>query len=289
MPFEWIPGRGIDGDAVERMKQHFPQPTKPTYEAWFISGTINYHHWLFQPFEALSSRDLAEYLFDTGSGITSFGRYEEWVVWFQYLLPRLLPRFWEENLLTLMLDYVFNLYPDGLVEEYSGFRDDIMRTLPQAIMSPELWKDGDLALFPFYGNYGSDRYSPIYASMFFCLMYLSTQEIVSWVASLACIEGEFWQEGLSTWLKGAQHFFEFCEHPERVPAFVKGREQRMDERDKGTVEWFLEAAQIDWWDSHFVFTGLHSKRQIFDYLPAENVETFWREVKKQSILARMLV
>src|SRR5262249_19662152 len=148
MAFEWIPGRGMDSAAIERMKAHFSKPTKPSYEAWFISGEINY--WWFDANE--SSRDLAHYLFDNGGGIMNFGRREEWVIWFQYLLPYLLPRFDEENLLALMMNYAFNLYPDGLIEEYPGFRDDILATLGQAIMSPELWQDGEITKSPRWYN-----------------------------------------------------------------------------------------------------------------------------------------
>src|SRR5438128_1576520 len=109
MDFRWIPGQGIDLAAVERMKQHFPKPNELSYAAWFM-GEIHYINWLTDlTVEQYDVSDLEFYLFDTGGGIKNFGRFEEWVSWFQYLLPHLSLRIMDGNLLCHTLTYFINL------------------------------------------------------------------------------------------------------------------------------------------------------------------------------------
>lgn len=307
MTFEWIPGQGINQDALARMKEHFHKPEKPPYEAWFMSG-INYHtFFLEQAPEELDLTVVERCLDDYCSGIKCFGRFEEWVLWYQYLLPLILPRFVENvDLLLTLINYFINLYTKGVVrtdihvseerqrelarpdyepgifEEYLGFRDDILSTLPQVIMEGILWQNGDLSK-NYQWRYWTD---PLYASLFFCLMYLTPEEISTWVASIAAIDGELWRDLIKEWLAGLRRFFQFVTNPasiqlEDIP------EQDRYEWEPGreiTLNNYLELANIGWAGSWTVLNGSYVSRDLNDYIPAVNIETFWREVAKYPVL-----
>src|SRR6185369_773900 len=105
MDFKWNPGIGIDRNAIERMKQHFPRPEEPPAEAWFMGEKQGYWTQLVEkPVSELETVILEHYLADTGSGIKNFSRREDWVRWFHYLLPRLLDRIYDGALLDLTID-----------------------------------------------------------------------------------------------------------------------------------------------------------------------------------------
>jgi hypothetical protein len=140
MDFKWMPGRAVDRDAVERMKGHFQKPSEAPPEAWFNTRNQQYFTQLLDtPVSQLSSDDIVDYLHDTGGGIGNFGLLEIWADWFKYLLPYILLRIGKEEFLTLTIDYFLNLYPEGIPEVYSGFRVDVLLTVPQAMMSAEYW------------------------------------------------------------------------------------------------------------------------------------------------------
>ncbi len=284
MEFRWIPRRGIDLDAVERMKQHFREPSEPPREAWFMNPlNQRYFPGLSEVItDKLDTGYIEEYLFDTGGGIKNFGRYEEWVVWFQYLLPHLLTHILEEAFIPLTINYFLNVYPGDISEEYPGFREDVLLTLPQAIMQREVWNGQDLSKeHRWYNEWEGYWTCPLYATMFFCLKYLTPAEIPSWVASIAEIEGSMWRQQIRKWLKGASEFFQYVEPVEKISA-AKPTTSSLVERNRqeDSVNAYLEAAGINWHNSMLVFQGHYSSNNIWDYLSKENVDTFWREVKK---------
>lgn len=276
MDFRWIPHKGVDKDAVERMKQHFPRPTEAAHKAWFNSVEPWYFDELLAyPVSVLSTRQIVYYLDEVASGIENFGWRQDWADWFHYLLPYLVQRIVQgEYLLTSTIAYFMNLYPDEIVEEYSGFRDDVLLTLAQCMMTTEFWADNDLSEER-SGYEEWHGYSfPLHACLFFCLKYLHSDEISSWVASLAEIKGAFWQSEISHWVNGLNRFFDYMEHPENVPDLddVKKRVQI------GTVDAYMEIAHIYWPRASCVLGRL--SKNIYDYLPEANMETFWREVQK---------
>lgn len=312
MTFEWIPGQGINPDALARMKQHFHKPEKPPFEAWFMSG-INYHtFFLEEGFEEdlkLVERCLDDYCI----GIKCFGRFEEWVLWYQYLLPLLLPRFIEnDDLFPTLINYFTNLYtkgvirpdinlpeetqrklarPDyepGIFEEYPGFRDDILSTLPQVMMEGILWEDGDLSKsYRWYIDEWEGYWTcPLFSSLFFCLMYLTPEEISTWVASIASIDGELWRTLIKDWITGLKRFFEFVADPTSIqPEDIPEQDKRDWEPGREiTLYNYLKLADIDWTGSWTVFNGLYTSRDLNDYIPAANIEAFWREVAKYPAL-----
>jgi hypothetical protein len=286
MDFRWIPGQGVDLGAVERMKQHFPKPTEAPYEAWFMSGTLNIQEeFLTTPIKEIGARTLVAIISDWYGGLKNFGRYDIWVVWFHHLLPQILAWVAEDtfNSDTLCLhvnaiNFLINLYPVGIIqEEYPGFREDVLRTVPQVIMLPQLWQGGDMARTPdLYDEWEGYWPCPIYSALFFCLAYLHPPEIRPWVASIAAIDGADWRGEINKWLRGAQKFFHWIEHPSEVANKIKGEPTIVD---------YLGLADIHWSDTFGVFHGIYSSRNLYDYIPKVNIETFWAEVSKYPALS----
>jgi hypothetical protein len=278
MRFQWIPHRGANRAAIKRMKQHFVRPRNDPHEAWFNTSVQRYYHGLL---EALTTKpDLSyieEFLFDVGGGIKNFGRFEEWVEWFQYLFPYLLEHILEGRLLALSIDFFLNLYPERLIAEYPGFREEVLLTLPQSIMEGQLWQGQDLSKQHRWFAGPDDNWpSPLYSTMFFCIKYLRHDEIRTWITSIASIQGELWQIEISRWLTGASRFLHYVRHAQEIPE----TDANLDNYILGTLEYPLEAAGISWDGSHLVFCGQNASKSLSDYWPQDNIETFWNEIQK---------
>ncbi len=89
--FLWIPGQGIDRLALARLRSHFPQPSEPMGEAWFM-GERRMFTYLLGDLDRLPVEALQEPLAELASGTGSFGPQAEWQAWYPYLLGALLPR-----------------------------------------------------------------------------------------------------------------------------------------------------------------------------------------------------
>lgn len=258
MDFKWIPGQGINQDSIERMKQHFKKPDNPPHVAWFMSPEPSYyslvteiepHNW--------SVRDIENVLSDLGSGVKIFGRRQDWVESFHYIMPRVLQRYREENdLYRTIVNYLINLYtrgyikPDshidvelqrelyfvdfagGIIEEYPGFREDVFLTVGQAVMDHDLWKDGEMVegtmWFYLVDPHVAYDASFLYAALFFCLMCLTSHEIPGWVQSMANIRGEHWRSEIKLWLGRLAKFRFYIHHPSEIP--------EVSERDAASIE-----------------------------------------------------
>ncbi|MBZ0286934.1 MAG: hypothetical protein K8I30_04925, partial [Anaerolineae bacterium] len=262
MDFRWIPHKGIDLEAVERMKQHFPKPAEAPPIAWFMDPlNQGYFSELAEiPVEKLDASYLEDFLSDTGGGIKIFGRFEEWVVWFKYLLPHILLRIFEQDLLDHTITYFLNLYTDEIAEEYPGFRKDVLGTLAQCMMMTEFWDSDDLSkdrsrYDDWWGYSGT-----LCACLFFCLKYLNDIEMASWVASLAEIKGAFWQGQISHWLNGLNRFFVYIEHPEKAPDLDDVKRNI----EIGTVDAYMEIAKINWFSANLVFRNHNSSKNVYD-------------------------
>lgn len=265
------------------MKQHFPKPSEPSFEAWFM-GDIKYVNWLTDlPVEEYEVSELDNYLFDTCAGIKNFERFEEWVLWYQYLLPYLSTRIMDGNLLCLTITYFFNVYPSEIIEEYPGFRDDELKVLPYFIMSAELYRNGDLAI-----SSGLDRDDPILdwfmegsywenslnATMFFCLKYLTAEEIRIWIESINTLKSEWLKTEIDFWFAKARRFLRYILQPEYIP-----RNTDILKRIKGAgLPEYLTITGIDWFPSELVFekakTNIDVVEQLNKYLPQENIHAF---------------
>jgi len=199
--FRWIPGQTIDKAALARMREHFPKPTKKPYVAWFM-GEINYHE--AQNFREWSVDELGNYLFDTNSGIKSFGRLRIWVDWFHHMLPYLI----EEHWTSTIADYFYAIYAQEIFQEYHGFFQDIFKTLMQTVMDERYWINGDLKIpdwsveFPHYPpGWLMETGCPLEASIELCIKYLPEQDLPLWVESIAEIKGKVWQIQVKYWIE----------------------------------------------------------------------------------------
>jgi hypothetical protein len=114
------------------------------------------------------------------------------------------------------------------------------------MMLAPLWNGQDLSkAYWWYDEWNGYNTGPLNAVMFFCLMYLSADEIATWVISIADIEGDHWKEQIAAWLKGARTFFAFVEAPDTIPPPPQNRPV--------TLHHILDAAGIGWWSAFLVF------------------------------------
>jgi hypothetical protein len=222
--------------------------------------------------------ELEDYLLTTGGGIVSFGRFAQWVQWFHYLLPYLIERSEEgegRSILGETVTYFINLYPNGWVEEYPGFREDVLTTLGQCLMKPKLWEGQDLSkelikleneVWMLYGEpyYCFTHLSPL---MIFCLKYLKPEEITTWIASTAAISGSHWHYQLLTWLYQGLLFLTEFEHRKLE------KDKENDEHD------YLGRWRIGWYGTW----GLINFKTPYDFIPKENLEAFKAALKAHGL------
>jgi hypothetical protein len=214
MYFIWqLPGEPPHPDAIRRMREHFPQPQDPMPEAWSLGGQIAFYK---DPDGSTDSEELCLALDTISSGVTLFSEVDYvpvWKSWFRYLLPDCILRANDpanfndslKNILAKTIISFFNIYPDGIVEEYSGFREDVITTLgTRAIpyrlardrivegqddnrLFVDLW-DASYTIF----HYGFPSLDEVNSSILFRLKYLTPVEITNWTNSLFQIESPQW-------------------------------------------------------------------------------------------------
>src|SRR5687767_8541954 len=78
----WIPGRGIDLTALQRMRSQFPKPSKPMGEAWFMGEERRMFTVLLPHLNDISTFDMQTPLTEIASGFSCFGPLEEWSDWY---------------------------------------------------------------------------------------------------------------------------------------------------------------------------------------------------------------
>lgn len=214
-PFVWIPGQGPALSALRRMTAAFPKPDQPMGEAWFMSAEREMYPQLLGDLDALQDREVERVLEEISSGTSCFGRYEEWVEWYHYLLPRLVERRWSRsyyNQAELLFTAFMAQHPkaDGDMP-YHEFVANALATLGQEIMSPEFWPEGQLdavrCLSKWTGPTGIAGWfnagGLLSASLFFCIKYLPLSSVDDWFNSVIAIPNRYWQVQILTWLVGA--------------------------------------------------------------------------------------
>ena len=226
---KWVPCRGPSAEAIERMRAHFPVPSEPMGEAWFQAEERYFHTWLLEkPLAEASAESLWNVLWDI-SGTTSFGHREEWDAWFKYLLPDLVLRGHEsyvyDSLVEVTVSTFMILFPSRLGEVYEGFREDALATLGACLMKPEFWdgcegegetypaanflawenEEGEAKLWHWHAGRAPE---PMSASLFFCLKYLTEDEVGPWFESVVAIEDPYFRASLAVWLLGALDLLE---------------------------------------------------------------------------------
>ena len=292
--YEWIPGKGISLEAIERMRNHFRKPQRAMGEAWFNTKERRiYTELVDQPFENIKNSDLCiDILFEISSGTKSFGHRDEWDEWFKFLLPSVILRcndflYFKSMVAPHVISAFMSVYWTGIVEEYEGFRNDVMNSLSIWLMNRELWFDFSQAGRTFPRTHVLDKYEDgagnlrldwhaghsdenLSASMFFCLKYLYSDEIPSWVKSLFAFEDPYWKGALVIWLLGS---YDLLNDPVAVPSRV--------EKSKPDVSWDESHCLGSTYGSiDAKYPPSHEYNDNRDFLPPDNTKVFLEEIRK---------
>ena len=292
-----MPKNGVSLEAIERMRAHFHKPNYLMGEAWFMGEKRRLYPELNnkESFAAIKPTDLSMIIFEISSGTSSFGHMEEWDEWFKYLLPDLIVRSQEFQYFNFMLlpDVVtafMSIYWKGILEEYVGFRADVIYSLSLCLMNAGLWFDYEnentQTTNPrpiFLDSYldGNDKLKlgwncgtsdgNLSAMMFFCLKYLTTEEIITWVESLFSIQDIYWKGAFSVWLLGA---YDLLEQPTPVPSMI--------EKANPDISWDYSSVLGSRYGSIDAEYPPHENfNDNKDFLPSDNTKVFLEEIRKQ--------
>lgn len=149
------------------------------------------------------------------SGLTCFGPFEEWLEWYDYLLPHLVAREWQPAVIYQPIETCITAfmarYPDADRLPDRRFRDDALRTLGLYIMSPRFWPEGHFRAFECLSKWAGPtgvRDWPhagnlLSGSLLFCIKYLEHAEIEPWFRSVLAVPDPVWTIQIVTWLVGA--------------------------------------------------------------------------------------
>jgi len=214
--FLWVPGEGVDTQALMRLRARFPRPSEPMGEAWFMGTERRMFPELLGNLDVLTAEQLLEPLGEIVSGTCSLGPLEEWHAWYHYLLGALLSRSHESfvsSLLESLMSGCMAIYPNGIQREpYQGFREDVLLTLGRSMMDAGCWHGKDIAPGKILRR-SSDNPNKVWvwwnasgdlsASMFFCLKYLPELTVGPWLRSVFEIPSPHWRAQVIVWLVGA--------------------------------------------------------------------------------------
>ena len=292
--YKWVPCRGPSAEAVERMRAHFPKPSEPMGEAWFMGEERRLH-------TELAERPVAEHdllylshcLFEITSGTTSFGRRDEWEEWFRYLLPGLVLRSHEQHAFETLLEPTITafmvLFPKSLEGEYAGFREDALASLGACVMRPEAWdncdeetrEEGAHALGRFLtwedeegfvelsGWHAGLACEPLSASLFFCLKYLNEGEVEAWAESVFAIGDPYFRASLAVWLLGA---LDLLQAVQALPRAIEKSSPRVRWHNSFLLESAYEGREVN---------GVRDPvNDVRDFLPRANRAAFVRAVRR---------
>jgi len=239
--------------------------------AWFM-GEIDFFTDIMEAStEALDAEIMMRPLRELANGLILFPMAAKfvpvWKDWYKYLLPYALSA---PDITTIdgtlqdnLLMGCFSLYPQAIVEEYPGFRDDLVYTLGTRAIPVLLDRDNP--------RYSDDLQNPLFNDiwdlvdsaemekpgevlglpMLFCLKYLFPTEIPSWVQSLITIERPQWRLAIITWWLNLSHFLEIASN---WPA-------------DGNCQTLIEAFFTRGITKHQSFTSLD------DFIPLQNLST----------------
>lgn len=295
MDFRWTPNKTLDPRIIERMKAAFAEiPTEPPPVAWFMSLEQEYFDDLFAKTLADDQVYIYAYLLEVGGGLKNFGRFEIWVKWFLWMLPYLVEICYREDDFQVgVVNYLLNMYKDGIAEEYPGFRDDLLESVGQIVMSQQWWSSPDI-LRTFFAepnnrtiraeewSYSqSDGWnSSFLCSMFFCLKFLHESEIAGWVDSIAAVDTPEWRLAVADWLKAFKSLLYLLDNPEKVAAFKQPpSDYRHNLGPLGSAPYIMGATNLAWDDSYVVFLSLPADI-LKTFFPTENTAAFWNAVNK---------
>lgn len=207
-----LPGEPPNPDAIARMRRHLPRPKEPMPEAWFMGGKINFY--MPDPYgDALSVCDALNQIRNGVVVFSDLPYVSVWKAWFLHLLPDLILRANDpenlndssRNILAATITTFFSFYPRTVLNEYPGFREDVVSTLGTRAIPPQLaqkalpqraekdrlftdiWDMG-----PMIDSFGFQSLEEVDSSLLFCVKYLTPDEILNWGASLFQIDSPQW-------------------------------------------------------------------------------------------------
>lgn len=217
--------------------------------AWFMGQERRiFTEFMDCPLRTVARSVIDEALHEIASGVRSFGRRDEWIAWFHYLLPEVIERAEEWHLLEMLIAACLNVDVASTFEGYVEFQDDISNTLGMAIMKPEFWcidasAPADLQDIGYWEK-GAECSAPLSASMYFCLALLDASQIDVWVRSIMNIGGPYWRANILAWLVGAhdayaknRHYFVIPESS--YPRIAWFGDQLVNEQE------FVSGAKVD--------------------------------------------
>ena len=310
MDFRWTPNKPLDPRIPERIRAAFPMPSEPPPDGAFWPEIKPYPSNLFAALQDRDEVQVMRYLTSTSMGVKRFERLDIWVQWFLYLLPYAIEMSYnvkafeyhgpayKMGLQPDIVHYLMNIYIDGLIEEYPGFREDLLESVGQVVMSPQWWSEPE-TLREFFDNREMERaelvewnqfqgwVSNFRASMFFCLKYLHAPEIADWVDSIAAVERHEWRHSITAWLRAFQWMQVMLKYPEKLAAFRQSDHETRYTNDPYSAEYLLEIIGLSWWNSFIVFLGRPA--DIFKtFFPADNLAAFWDAVNRHDWLREAL-
>ncbi len=162
-----------------------------------------------QNVEQLDGYFIDKILFEITSGTSSFGPHEEWNEWWHYLFPRLISLIKEPDSYTVqnLINTSLRLDACYCLDEYRGFRQDLLDSVGKLIMKPECWSiqtaNPDLLEIGSWDG-GPQCDAAISVSIFFCLILLTKEEIEPWADSILAIKGRYWRVNIFAWLAASQ-------------------------------------------------------------------------------------
>ncbi|PRC92747.1 hypothetical protein [Solimicrobium silvestre] len=215
--FKWTPGVGVNQDSLKRMLSSVKKPKEPMGESWFMGDEREMHDALInKPLGSMSVFEIERPLEDIASGTSSFGPMAEWENWFEYLLPNLIPvaaNLNDTSLHELLITALMTQHPEGIsARPYPGYREDVLQTLGQVLMSKSKWKGNEIALermliqkpYDMCKGWGWWNASgDLSSTLFLCLKYLETSEIHEWTTSILEIDDPHWRAQILIWLVGS--------------------------------------------------------------------------------------
>ncbi|MEM6533929.1 MAG: hypothetical protein AAF654_15010 [Myxococcota bacterium] len=228
----WTPGSGVRPEPLHRLRAASPRPEEPFYEIRNNSTFVTFDQ-LMGDLAKISTRELVQSLETLVSDSAAHGIDPLWKAWFDYLLPRLLPRCHESDGVNFLLEYLVTGFMLFHPDEPLGFgadnyRLDILDTLGLAMMDQIAWS-GDRANIGVilkdsrrrnWASVGND----LSASLALRTRYLRIHEFEDWLESVFAIECLSWRANLVVWLS-------------EVLALFRDEPVRFDQLESLNLEW----------------------------------------------------
>lgn len=197
----WQPLQPYDSMALNRLKEHTQKPKQPMGEAWFMGDDRRMFDELLGDIESLDIEVLLSALREIVSGNSCFGHFDEWLDWFDYLLPYTMNysnqsyafHTYQESLITAFI----SCYPnqEATYRKYALFLPDVLNTLGKNVLEHFRLENNQLN-FDINIEQASAEVS---ANMILCAKYLPNHLIKDWLNSVLNIKNHLWRLVVMNW------------------------------------------------------------------------------------------